>query len=172
MVIPKEILIMYKKILLSLGTALCLSAGSAHASEISDAYDYMRPIFLQTPEITDFTLCVRGACETFDTRNLKRSFLDPADDSEISDRKGGTPELLYQRPQSNEPGKAVAGAVSEIVSAIGGTVGTGGRVVVDFETRKDGTVKVHVEASFGTGSGASAGASGGGGGGNGQAHQN
>jgi hypothetical protein len=52
----------------------------------------------------------------------------------------------------------VADAVSDIVGAAAKSVGIGGRVVVDYEKKPDGYIKVRVEASFGTGAGAAAGA--------------
>jgi hypothetical protein len=95
----------------------------------------------------EVSLCVERICELYRIDELPR--------------KGGSAETMFERPKGNDEAGSAAGAVSEIIGTVGKSVGVGGRVVIDLETHKDGTIKLHVEASFGTGTGAAAAAGGG-----------
>lgn len=92
------------------------------------------------PNISEFEVCIESNCETFFQTDMPRDKV----------------------PKAADPSQAggVADAVSDIVGKAAKSVGVGGRVVVDYEKKADGSIKVRVEASFGTGTGAAAGASG------------
>jgi hypothetical protein len=100
-----------------------------------------QPVMEKNPQINEFEVCIEATCETFLQTDLPR--------------KAGSGPAAYADP--SQVG-GVADAVSDIVGAAAKSVGVGGRVVVDYEKKPDGYIKVRVEASFGTGAGAAAGA--------------
>jgi hypothetical protein len=87
------------------------------------------------PNITEFEVCIESNCETFFQSDIPRKAGDG-------------------RPLQADPSQTVADAVGHIVGNAAKSIGVGGRVVVDYEKKADGSIKVRVEASFGTGSGA------------------
>lgn len=100
-----------------------------------------QPVMEKDPSITEFEVCIENTCETFFQADLPR-------------KAGSGPAAAADPSQVG----SVADAVGDIVGKAAKSVGMGGRVVVDYEKRADGSIKVRVEASFGTGSGAPAGA--------------
>jgi hypothetical protein len=94
------------------------------------------------PNISEFEICIESNCETFFQTDIPR--------------KAGNGPAAYADPSQ---GGGIADAVSDIVGKAAKSVGVGGRIVVDYEKKADGSTKVRVEASFGTGTGAAAGAS-------------
>jgi len=94
------------------------------------------------PNISEFEVCIESNCETFFQTDIPR--------------KAGNGPAGYADP--SQVG-GIADAVSDIVGKAAKSVGVGGRIVVDYEKKADGSTKVRVEASFGTGTGAAAGAS-------------
>lgn len=98
-------------------------------------------VMQRDPNITEFEVCIEQTCETFFQTDIPRKAGDGPAASADPSQVGG-----------------VADAVSDIVGKAAKSVGIGGRVVVDYEKKADGSIKVHVEASFGTGAGAAAGA--------------
>jgi hypothetical protein len=142
--------VMMKRFLVLAGL-LCSPAFAATHTPREIYEGEVEQVMAAHPEVSDLEICVEGVCETF-----------------YRERKGGTPEIMWQRPIGNDGNEGgVAKAIGDIVGSVGGKVGVGGRLVLDYDKKPDGTVHVHVEASFGAGSGAAAGASGGGNGGNG-----
>lgn len=97
-------------------------------------------VMQKNSSITEFEVCIESTCETFLQTDIPRKPGMVADPSNA--------------------GTSVADAVGDIVGNAAKAVGVGGKVVVDYEKKADGSIKVRVEASFGTGSGAAAGASG------------
>lgn len=93
------------------------------------------------PNISEFEVCIENDCETFFPSDIPR--------------KAGDGPAASADPSAVN---TVADAVGDIVGKAAKSVGVGGRVVVDYEKKADGSIKVHVEASFGTGAGAAAGA--------------
>lgn len=107
-----------------------------------ELFDALYPTF-QKHRISEAEVCVNGACETFPL---------------VVDRG----RVVSDKPGADDTVGAdghTAAAVGEILGVAGKQVGAGGRVVLDYEKRPDGTFKVHVEASFGVGSAAAAAAS-------------
>lgn len=98
-------------------------------------------LMAKNPAINEFEVCIESDCETFSQNDVPRRVTAgmPADPSQAST---GTAE-----------------AVGQIIGEAAKAVGVGGRIVVDYEKKADGSIKVRVEASFGTGSGAASGAS-------------
>lgn len=104
-----------------------------------------KPVMERNPSINEFEICIENDCETFFQSDI------PVDRSITGPRNPGA---------AVDPGQVggVADAVGTIVASAAKSVGVGGRVVVDYEKKADGSTKVRVEASFGTGAGAAAGA--------------
>lgn len=107
-----------------------------------DLFDALYPSF-QKHRISEAEVCVNGACETYPVA-LDRGRV-------VSDKPGADDTVSAE-------GHTVS-AVGEILGVASKQVGAGGRVIIDYEKRPDGTFKVHVEASFGVGSAAAAAAS-------------
>lgn len=123
--------------------AAVLLAAPAFADTLtpSDLFKDVAPILASQSNITEVELCVEGVCETFD--------IEHADS-----RKGGTPQVVYQRPKTTSEQGTLAKAMGDLVEAVGGKVGAGGRVVIDWEKKPDGTEKLHIEGTVGVGSAA------------------
>lgn len=125
-------------------TALCAFGFSCVATAQPQATPRMlfekigAPVMERSPAINEFEICIEQTCETFFSTDLPRKNPGAAVD----------PSAVG----------SVADAVGDIVGSAAKSVGVGGRVVVDYEKKADGSIKVRVEASFGTGSGAAAGA--------------
>lgn len=100
------------------------------------------PLMQRTPEIREFEICIENDCDTFYGSDIPRR-VNPG---------------AAVDPWTS--GSTIADAVNDIVGSAAKSIGVGGRIVVDYEKKSDGSVKVRVEASFGTGSGAATGASG------------
>lgn len=124
-----------------ISTAIALMAVSTalHAATPRQLFEKIgQPVMEKNPSINEFEVCIESVCETFYSYDIPRKNPGAAVDPS---QTGG-----------------VADAVSDIVGAAAKSVGVGGKIVVDYEKKPDGYVKVRVEASFGTGSGAAAGA--------------
>ncbi|MGL6268972.1 MAG: hypothetical protein ACRC2O_13660, partial [Chitinophagaceae bacterium] len=103
-----------------------------------------KPVMEKDPNITEFEICIENTCESFDQTDIPRKL------------SGSGPTAVTDPSQVG----GVADAVGDIIGKAAKTVGVGGKLIVDYEKKPDGYIKVHVEASFGTGTGAAAGASG------------
>lgn len=123
--------------------ALMFTAFSASAASVTprELFEKMGRSVMETdPNISEFEICIENNCEIFYGADIPRK--NPAAAVDPSQTGG------------------VADAVSDIVGKAAKSVGVGGKLVVDYEKKADGSIKVRVEASFGTGSGANAGAGG------------
>jgi hypothetical protein len=127
-----------KRLLIALALATPAFASQVH----DDMHDAIMPVLNQHPQITEVEICTNGSCEIF------------------AQRKGGSAEILYQRPKGGGEEGSIANAVGGIVGAASSKVGAGGRIVVDYHKKPNGEVKVHVEVSIGVGAAAEAAASG------------
>lgn len=133
---------MFKRLVLGLGIAGFSVAASASTATPRVLFDKIgKALMEKDPNITEFEVCIESTCETFFQSDIPRKAANGPAASADPSQVGG-----------------VADAVSDIVGAAAKSVGVGGRVVVDYEKKADGSIKVRVEASFGTGAGAAAGA--------------
>lgn len=131
-----------KSLLLALSVGCAsVSAGAEPRATTHDLFVAISSVMLNDPNISEMEVCLESQCETYSRTDIPRERVPMAADP------------------STPPGGGVADAVSEIIGSAAKSVGVGGRIVVDYEKKADGSVKVRVEASFGTGTGAAAGAS-------------
>lgn len=109
-----------------------------------DAFFAQISHLLDRPEVSEVEVCIEETCEAY-TRGVR---IRPGAAAAADPSGGGA-------------ATGVADAVGAIVESAAKSVGVGGRVVVDYDKKADGSIKVRVEVSFGTGAGASAAAGGG-----------
>lgn len=129
---------MVKSLLLAAGLSFSCFAQAQQVTPRALFEKIGAKVLEREPQITEFEICIENDCETFFQSDIPRKNPGAAvDPSQV----GG-----------------VADAVGTIVASAAKSVGVGGRVVVDYEKKADGSIKVRVEASFGTGAGAAAGA--------------
>lgn len=131
---------MNRLLLLLMTSVGCASfTASAQPARTPDAvFDAVAYVMQRDANISEMEICVTDVCETY--------------------QRGDIPRRVNPGAVADPSNGGVSDAVSDIVQSVGKTVGVGGRVVVDYEKKADGSVKVHVEVSFGTGTGAPAGA--------------
>ena len=135
---------MFKAILFS-SVIACFSVSATAAVTPRVLFEKIgQQIMEREPNINEFEVCIESTCETFFQTDIPRKL------------SGSGPSAVADPSQVG----SVADAVGDIVGKAAKSVGVGGRVVVDYEKKADGSIKVRVEASFGTGTGAAAGASG------------
>lgn len=127
----------------ALTCGLFISGIASAAPTPAELFDQLAPIF-RDHRVSEAEICVDGTCQAFP--NLVWDRKTVSDKPGVDDTAGAE-------------GFGAAGAVGSIVGDIGKQVGAGGRVVVDYERKPDGYLKIRVEASFGVGSAASSAAS-------------
>lgn len=131
-----------KKILFATNITFA-SFANAQAPSPRDLFENIGLSLMQkTPEIAEFEVCIESQCDTFYQSDIPRR---------VNPGAAADPSTT---------GSTVADAVNDIVGNAAKSLGIGGKIVVDYEKKADGSVKVKVEASFGTGAGAAAGAAG------------
>lgn len=131
---------MLKSLLISSVITLAGFSVSASASTVTPRMLFEKigqPVMEKNPSINEFEVCIENQCETFFQADIPR-------------KAGSGPAAVVDPSQAG----SVADAVSDIVGKAAKQVGVGGRIVVDYEKKPDGYIKVHVEASFGTGTAA------------------
>jgi hypothetical protein len=123
--------------------SLLLISGIAYAQPTpKDLFEkFGAKVMEKNPNISEFEVCIESSCDTFFPSDIPRR---------VNPGAAADPSTA---------GTSVADAVGDIIGHASKAVGVGGRVVVDYEKKADGSIKVRVEASFGTGAGAAAGAS-------------
>jgi hypothetical protein len=133
---------MKQKLLLTCGLFLASHAAAA-APTHAELFDRLIPI-MQDHRVSELDLCIDAVCENYSGLVWDRKT--------VSD-KPGVDDLV------GAEGHGAAAAVGDIVGQVGKQVGAGGRIVVDYEKKTDGSLKIRVEASFGVGSAAAGAAS-------------
>lgn len=121
---------------ISTAIAVMTVSTALHAATPRQLFEKIgQPVMEKNPSINEFEVCIESVCETFYQSDIPRKAGDG-------------------KPMQADPSQTVSDAVGHIVSNAAKSIGVGGRVVVDYEKKADGSIKVRVEASFGTGSGA------------------